>query len=56
MERLIRESLTLSYLSCHAEYDNVMAPKNKWELSDMIKYAVDLSGPIAVRYPRGEAL
>lgn len=33
----------------------IMAPKNKWELSDMIKYAVDFSAPIAIRYPRGEA-
>ena len=30
-------------------------PKNKWELSDMMKYAVEFGGPIAVRYPRGEA-
>ena len=34
----------------------VMAPKNKWELSDMMKYAVsEHTGPIAIRYPRGEA-
>lgn len=33
----------------------LMAPKNKWELSDMIKFAVDYGHPIAVRYPRGEA-
>ena len=33
----------------------VMAPKNKWELSDMMKFAVAFDGPIAVRYPRGEA-
>lgn len=33
----------------------VMAPKNKWELSDMLKYAVNYEGPIAIRYPRGEA-
>ncbi|MEE0419012.1 MAG: 1-deoxy-D-xylulose-5-phosphate synthase [Lachnospiraceae bacterium] len=33
----------------------IMAPKNKWELSDMMKFAVDYSGPIALRYPRGEA-
>ena len=34
----------------------VMAPKNKWELSDMMKYAVsEHKGPIAIRYPRGEA-
>lgn len=33
----------------------VMAPKNKWELSDMIKFAVAYDGPSAIRYPRGEA-
>lgn len=33
----------------------LMAPKNKWELSDMLKYAIDFQTPIAVRYPRGEA-
>lgn len=44
----------LSYLSCLPNM-TILAPKNKWELSDMIKYAVGFSGPIAVRYPRGEA-
>ena len=33
----------------------VMAPKNKWELSDMLKFAMTYNGPIAIRYPRGEA-
>ncbi len=33
----------------------VMAPKNKWELSDMLKFAIAFDGPIALRYPRGEA-
>ncbi|MBQ0043318.1 MAG: 1-deoxy-D-xylulose-5-phosphate synthase [Lachnospiraceae bacterium] len=33
----------------------VMAPKNKWELSDMMKYALTLDGPSAIRYPRGMA-
>lgn len=33
----------------------VMAPKNKWELSDMLKFAVHFDGPIAMRYPKGEA-
>ena len=33
----------------------IMAPKNKWELSDMMKFAVNYDGPIAIRYPRGEA-
>jgi 1-deoxy-D-xylulose-5-phosphate synthase len=34
----------------------IMAPKNKYELSDMMKFAVDYNGPIALRYPRGEAI
>ncbi|HBA48055.1 MAG TPA: 1-deoxy-D-xylulose-5-phosphate synthase [Lachnospiraceae bacterium] len=34
---------------------HVCAPKNKWELSDMMKFAVNLGRPIAVRYPRGTA-
>ena len=34
---------------------HIMAPKNKWELADMMKYAVSFEGPIAIRYPRGEA-
>ncbi len=34
----------------------VMAPKNKWELSDMLKFAIGREdGPTAIRYPRGEA-
>lgn len=33
----------------------VMAPKNKWELSDMMKFALQFQAPIALRYPRGEA-
>ena len=33
----------------------VMAPKNKWELSDMLKFALTLNGPASIRYPRGEA-
>lgn len=44
----------LSYLSSIPNM-HVLAPKNKWELSDMMKYAVSLGAPVAVRYPRGEA-
>lgn len=44
----------ISYLSSIPNM-TVMAPKNKWELSDMIKFAVKYEGPIAIRYPRGEA-
>ena len=34
---------------------HICAPKNKWELSDMMKFAVEFDYPIAIRYPRGEA-
>ena len=34
---------------------HICAPKNKWELSDMLKFAVSLGAPVAVRYPRGTA-
>ena len=33
----------------------VMAPKNKWELSDMVKLALSMNGPVAIRYPKGNA-
>lgn len=44
----------LSYLSMMPNM-TVMAPKNKWELSDMVKYAVDADGPVAIRYPKAKA-
>ena len=44
----------LSYLTAIPNM-SVMAPKNRWELEDMLAFAVDYNGPIAVRYPRGEA-
>ena len=44
----------LSYLSSIPGM-HIMAPKNKWELSDMMKFALTNEVPIAVRYPRGEA-
>ncbi len=44
----------LSYLSSIPNM-HIMAPKNKWELSDMMKFAVSFEAPIALRYPRGEA-
>ena len=44
----------LTYLSMIPNM-TVMAPKNKCELSDMMKFAVKYDGPIAIRYPRGEA-
>lgn len=44
----------ISYLSVIPNM-TIMAPKNKWELSDMMKFAVAYDGPIALRYPRGVA-
>ncbi len=44
----------LSYLSSIPGM-HILAPKNKWELSDMLKFALALERPAAVRYPRGSA-
>ena len=44
----------LSYLSMIPNM-TVMAPKNGKELADMLKYAVELDGPCAIRYPKGAA-
>ena len=32
-----------------------MAPKNRYELSAMMEYAVKFDGPVALKYPRGNA-
>lgn len=44
----------LSYLSSIPNM-TVLSPKHKWELADMLRFAVDCDGPVAVRYPRGTA-
>lgn len=44
----------LSYLSSIPNM-TVMSPKHKWELADMLRFALDYQGPVALRYPRGEA-
>ncbi|MGN1266938.1 MAG: 1-deoxy-D-xylulose-5-phosphate synthase [Dorea sp.] len=44
----------LSFLS-HIPNMTVMTPKHKWELADMMRFALQYDGPIAVRYPRGTA-
>lgn len=44
----------LSYLSTIPNL-TVMSPKNRWEMADMLRFAVDLGSPVALRYPRGEA-
>ena len=33
----------------------IMSPKNRWEMADMVRYAIDFQYPIALRYPRGAA-
>ena len=33
----------------------ICAPKNKWGVSDLIKFALSYGHPIAIRYPRGAA-
>lgn len=44
----------LSYLSSIPNM-HILAPKNKWEFADMLEYAVNFEGPVALRYPRGVA-
>lgn len=44
----------LSYLTMMPNM-TVMAPKNGWELEEMLKFAVSLKGPCAIRYPKGTA-
>ncbi len=44
----------LSFLS-HIPNLTVMAPKNKQEFEEMLNYAVSLNGPVALRYPKGDA-
>lgn len=44
----------LSYLNTIPNM-SVCAPKNRFELADMIKYSTYFNGPLAIRYPRGEA-
>ncbi len=44
----------LSFLSMIPNM-TVMAPKNRWELADMLKYSRTFGGPLAIRYARGQA-
>ncbi|WP_130863713.1 1-deoxy-D-xylulose-5-phosphate synthase [Bacilliculturomica massiliensis] len=44
----------LSYLTAMPNM-TVMAPGDGRELSEMLEYAMTLSGPCAIRYPRGDA-
>ncbi|MBQ5915490.1 MAG: 1-deoxy-D-xylulose-5-phosphate synthase [Lachnospiraceae bacterium] len=34
---------------------SIMAPKNHWELEEMLDFGVTFDGPMAIRYPRGQA-
>ena len=44
----------LSYLSSIPNM-TIMSPKNRWEMADMVRFAVDFPYPVALRYPRGAA-
>jgi 1-deoxy-D-xylulose-5-phosphate synthase len=46
--------LDLSYLRLLPNF-TVMAPADAWELAAMLKLALSLPGPSALRYPRGQA-
>lgn len=45
----------LSYLGSIPNM-TVLSPKHKWELADMLRFALCHDGPVAIRYPRGAAL
>ena len=44
----------ISFLN-HIPNMTILGPKNRWEFADMIEFAVNHNGPIAIRYPRGNA-
>ena len=44
----------LSFLSSIPNM-TIKKKKNRWELADMIRYAIQYEAPIAIRYPRGTA-
>ena len=46
--------LDISYLS-HIPGMTVMAPRDATELKEMLRFAVELKQPVALRYPRGQA-
>jgi len=45
----------IAYLRCLPNM-TVMCPKDENELADMLVTAMDLEGPVAIRYPRGSGL
>ena len=44
----------LSFLSLIPNL-SILSPKNRWEMADVVRFAVGFQYPIALRYPRGEA-
>ncbi|HYF82847.1 MAG TPA: 1-deoxy-D-xylulose-5-phosphate synthase [Clostridia bacterium] len=44
----------ITYLR-HIPNITIMSPKDGWELSEMLRLAVSKDGPVAIRYPRGNA-
>lgn len=46
-------TLDVSYLN-HIPGMTILAPKNRKEMEDMFRFALDYNGPIAIRYPRGD--
>ena len=44
----------ISYLS-NIPNMTLMAPKNRYEMSRMLEFAMQFDGPIAIKYPRGSA-
>ena len=44
----------LSFLSTIPNL-SILSPKNRWEMADMVRFAVSFQYPVALRYPRGEA-
>ena len=44
----------LSYLGSIPNM-TILSPKNKWELADMLRFALAFEGTVALRYPRGTA-
>ena len=44
----------LSFLSLIPNL-SILSPKNRWEMADMVRFAVGFQYPVALRYPRGEA-
>ena len=44
----------IAYMN-HIPNMTLLSPKNKWELADMLRFATEYQGPIALRYPRGAA-